>query len=160
MEFEFFIGVDVSKKELDFSVMQGKDFLFHKEIENKPSTVLVFLKELSRQPGFTFNNSVFCFEKHANISLESAVQIKNSLGKLRGKKDKVDSIRIADYAYKCRHELRLWSPKRDQLISLSHLAATRSRLLEAQKLLKTPLKESRSFVKKSLSDQNYQRLVA
>lgn len=169
MEFEFFIGIDVSKNELDFSVMQGKDFLFHKEIENKPSTVLAFLKDLSRQPGFTFNNSVFCmehtgiynnhllvalFEKHANISLESAAQIKSSLGKLRGKNDKVDSIRIAGYAYKCRHELRLWSPKRDQLISLSHLAATRSRLLEAQKLLKTPLKESRSFVKKSLSDQS------
>jgi len=32
MEFTYFIGCDVSKNELDFAVVQGKAFLFYKEI--------------------------------------------------------------------------------------------------------------------------------
>jgi hypothetical protein len=32
---------------------------------------------------------------------------------IRGKNDKIDAIRIAEYAYKTREELRLWTPKRE-----------------------------------------------
>ena len=47
MEFEFFIGIDVSKNELDFSVQQGKCFLFHKEISNEPEAIKGLIKEIS-----------------------------------------------------------------------------------------------------------------
>jgi hypothetical protein len=70
--------------------------------------------------------------------LQSATHIKNSLGNIRGKNN---AIRIAGYAYKSREELRLWQPKREMVQQLAHLSATRSRLIEAQKLLKIPLKE-------------------
>ena len=43
MEFTFFIGIDVSKNELDFAVVQGKQLLFHKEIENKVKAINAFL---------------------------------------------------------------------------------------------------------------------
>jgi transposase len=169
MEFEFFIGIDVSKNELDFSVQQGKCFLFHKEISNEPEAIKWLLKEISKLEGFCLNKAVFCMEhtgiysnhllsclyqKHANICLESATQIKKSLGNLRGKNDKVDSIRIAAYAYKNRDELRLWAPRREQVQQLAHLSSTRSRLIKAKKMLKTPLKEYGSFVKKKASKQN------
>jgi len=41
MEFTYFIGCDVSKNELDFAVMRGKEFLFHKEIANEPKLSVV-----------------------------------------------------------------------------------------------------------------------
>jgi len=66
MEFEFFIGIDVSKNELDFSVQQGKTFLFHKEIINDPDVINALLKELCRQKGFSINKAVFCLE-HTGI---------------------------------------------------------------------------------------------
>lgn len=169
MEFEFFIGVDVSKNELDFSVQQGKCFLFHREIVNEPEAIKAFIKEISKLPGFDLNTAVFCMEhtgiysnhllsclyqKKANICLESATQIKKSLGNLRGKNDKVDSVRIAAYAYKNREELRLWEPRRDEVQQLAHLSSTRSRLIKAKKMLKTPLKEYGSFVKNSVSKRN------
>jgi transposase len=169
MEFEFFIGIDVSKNELDFSVQQGKCFLFHKEISNEPEAIRALLKELGKLKGFSLSKAVFCMEhtgiysnhllsclhqKKANICLESATQIKKSLGNLRGKNDKVDSMRIAVYAYKNREELRLWSPRREQVVELAHLSATRSRLIKAKKMLKTPLKEYGSFVKKKAAKQN------
>ncbi len=169
MEFEFFIGIDVSKNELDFSVQQGKYFLFHKEVINEPEAVKTLLKELSNLEGFSLSKAVFCMEhtgiysnhllsclyqKQANICLESASQIKKSLGNLRGKNDKVDSQRIAAYAYKNRDDLRLWAPRREQVQQLAHLSSTRSRLIKAKKMLKTPLKEYGSFVKKKAVNQN------
>jgi transposase len=169
MEFDFFIGIDVSKNELDFSIQQGKTFLFHKEIINDPDEIYALLKELVKLKGFSMNKAIFCLEhtgiysnhllsclykKKANICLESASQIKKSLGNLRGKNDKVDSMRIATYAYKNRDDLRLWSPRREEVQQLAHLSSTRSRLIKAKKILKTPLKEYGTFVKKKAARQN------
>lgn len=169
MKFEFFIGIDVSKNELDFSIQQGKCFLFHREIANEPEAIRALLKELGKLPGLHLDRSVFCMEhtgiysnhllsclhkRKANICLEAATQIKKSLGNIRGKNDKVDSLRIAEYAYKNRDDLRLWEPKRDVIQELAHLSATRSRLIKAKKMLKTPLKEYGAFVKKNTVRRN------
>lgn len=169
MEFEFFIGIDVSKNELDFAVMQGKSLLFHREVANTPGAINAFLKELGKQAGFTLNKAVFCMEhtgiysnhllgclhkKKASICLEAASQIKNSLGNIRGKNDKTDAIRIAGYAYKNREGLRLWQPKREVICQLAHFTAIRSRLVEAKKMLKTPLKETGIFLSKAASKKN------
>jgi transposase len=169
MEFQFFIGIDVSKNELDFSVQQGKTFLFHQEIVNEPEAINKLLKEISKLGWFSLSHAVFCLEhtgiysnhllaclyqKKANICLESATQIKRSLGNLRGKNDKVDSMRIAAYAYKNRDELLLWVPRREEVQQLAHLSSTRSRLIKVKKMLKTPLREYGSFVKKNAVKQN------
>jgi transposase len=168
MEFTYFIGCDVSKNELDFAVMQGKQLLFHKEIANEPSAIQAFVQELKKLNGFELAKAVFCMEhtgiynnhlllylhkSKANVCLEAATQIKNSLGNIRGKNDKIDAIRIAEYAYKNREELRLWQPKREVIQNLSYLAATRTRLLGVQKQLKAPLKEGNDFVSKSTVNQ-------
>jgi transposase len=169
MEFTYFIGTDVSKNELDFAVMQGKTLLFHREIPNEQEAIHAFVKELLRLPGFELGKTVFCMEhtgiynnpllaylhkKKANICLEAATQIQSSLGNIRGKNDKVDAIRIAEYAYKNREELRLWQPKREVVQQLAHLSAVRRRLLTAQKLLRLPLEESAVFVNKKITSRS------
>jgi transposase len=169
MEFEFFVGIDVSKNELDFAVQQGRELLFHREIANEPEVIKAFFKELRKLPGFDFSKAIFCMEHtgiynnhllsclhktKAGICLEAATQIKSSLGNIRGKNDKIDSIRIAGYAYKQRQELRLWEPKRDIIQRLAHLTATRSRLVEAKKMLKTPLREHDGFSSKKIAREN------
>lgn len=169
MQFTYFIGCDVSKNELDFSVLCGKDFLFHKEISNTVEAIDEFVRDLKKLPKFSLSEAVFCMEhtgiynnpllvylnkKKGHICLETATQIKNSLGNIRGKNDKVDSKRIAEYAYKNRDELRLWQPKRDVIQKLAHFTATRNRLLSAKKMLLIPLKEAVSFVKSSINKQN------
>lgn len=169
MEFTFCIGTDVSKNELDFAVMEGRQLLFHREIENNTKAINAFLKELLKLPGFKLEQALFCMEHtgiynnhllvclhkmKASICLEAASQIKNSLGNLRGKNDKIDAIRIAEYAYRNRYELRLWSPKRDVLVSLSQLASTRSRLIQVRKTLTTAISENNGFVDKKTAKQN------
>lgn len=160
MEFEFFIGIDVSKSELDIAVQQGRRLLFHKEICNDPHDINAFIRSLNGLPGFDLDKAVFCmehtgiynnhslsclFKKKAHICLEAASQIRNSLGNIRGKNDKIDAIRIASYAYDKRDRLRLWEPKREVVQQLAHLAATRLRLISVKKQLQTPLKEQVAF---------------
>lgn len=169
MEFTFFIGTDVSKNELDLAVMRGKQLLFHREIENNVKAINAFLKELLKLPDFHLSRAIFCLEHtgiysnhlllclhklKANICLEAATHIKNSLGNIRGKNDKIDAIRIAEYAYKSREELRLWTPKREVVVNLSQLSSTRSRLIQAKKILTTPIKENRGFIDKKITSAN------
>ena len=66
MEFTFFIGTDVSKNELDFAVMNGRQLMFHREIENNIKAINAFLKELLKLPGFDLRQAVFCME-HTGI---------------------------------------------------------------------------------------------
>jgi transposase len=169
MEFDFFIGIDVSKNELDFAVRNTKGFLFHREVGNQPEAIYTFIKDLCKLPGFDLCRAVFCMEhtgiynnhslgclykRKAHICLEAATQIKNSLGNIRGKNDKIDAKRIAQYAYDQRQKLSLWSPKRYAIQELSSLSATRSRLISVKKQLKTPLKEHGLFSPKKIARQN------
>jgi transposase len=169
MEFTFFIGIDISKDELDFAISRGPELLFHREIKNSPKSITQFLAELSKVAGFSFSKAVFCMEhtgiynnhillalhkKQVHVCLENSVQIKCSLGKLRGKNDKIDSIRIAEYAYEKREKLRLWVPKREVVQQLARLSTIRTRLISAKKMLAVPAKESDLFLEKSITKNN------
>ncbi len=169
MEFNYFIGTDISKNELDFAIMQEGRLLFHREISNTVKEISIFIKELLKLPGFDLSRAVFCMEhtgiynnhllfalhkQGANICLEAATQIKNSLGNIRGKSGKVDAIRIADYAHRNSGRLHLWTPKREVIIRLAQLSATRSRLVQVKKMLAVPLAESNCFIDKRMATEN------
>lgn len=51
-KFTYFIGIDVSRNELDYAVMHGKTFLFHREAKNTEGEVTAFVAELKSSPGF------------------------------------------------------------------------------------------------------------
>ena len=172
MEFAYFVGVDVSKNELDLAVYNDKKLLSHREIANNQGEINQFIKQLKKLEGFDLSNTLFCMEhtgiynnpllmylhkKKGNIWLESASQIKSSLGNIRGKSDKIDAIRIGEYAYKNREDARLWKPKRKIINKLADLTTLRSRLIVIKKMLTTPVKELEGFVEKSSATQ-YKKL--
>ena len=68
----------------------------------------------------------------------------------RGKTDKVDAQRIAQYAYRFRDQMRLWQPPREIIQKLAFLSATRQRLNQAYNLLAVPVDEQETFISKSL----------
>lgn len=161
MKFNYFIGIDVSKKTLDFYVLKNNQLVFHLETENSQKGIQGFIRELKKHSEFSYESAVFCmehtgiynnflldylFKKQAKVCLESAIHIKQSSGLQRGKNDKVDSMRIALYAYKNREELKFWEPKREVISQLKHLSVLRSRLINSRKQLTTSLKESSQFI--------------
>src|SRR3978361_682013 len=110
MNYNFFIGIDVSKTTLDFAVFKGKELLFKWANENDEPGIRKFWAKLKLQPGFCINEAIFCMEhtgiynqhllsflysKKAFVCLEAAIHIKLSSGLQRGKSDQIDAIRIA-----------------------------------------------------------------
>lgn len=164
MQFDYFIGIDVSKDTLDFALVQANKVLFHQQESNDKKGINAFLKVLRQQTGGGLSGCVFCMEHtgiynnpllnllpalSASIWVERALHIKQSLGLSRGKTDKVDAKRIALFAYKNRDEVRLWSAPRAVVAQLDLLTAQRGRLVKVIKLLKTPLTASVGFLSKS-----------
>lgn len=158
MKFRFFIGIDVSKDTLDIGLLdaENSETINHQQVSNNDSGTARMLCWLEEHNGFSIENSLFCLEhtgmynypllqffskQGASVWVENPIQIKKSLGLQRGKNDKVDAIRIAQYAYRSRDQVKLWQPAREVVDRLKHLAALRERLVETRKRLLTPLKE-------------------
>lgn len=158
MKFRFFIGIDVSKDTLDIGLLdaENSETINHQQVSNNDSGTAGMLCWLEEHNGFSIENSLFCLEhtgmynypllqffskQGASVWVENPIQIKKSLGLQRGKNDKVDAIRIAQYAYRSRDQVKLWQPAREVVDRLKHLAALRERLVETRKRLLTPLKE-------------------
>ena len=90
---------------------------------------------------------------HLPIWLESSLQIKQAGGMHRGKTDKVDAQRIAEYAFRFRDKTRLWQPPRQIIQQLSFLSAARQRLVQVYNQLAGPLEEQDTFVNTTLQKQ-------
>ena len=168
--YRYFIGIDVSKNELDFALIESNKVLFHLEIGNDKKGIEQAIRQIKTQlKEFTMENSLFCMEhtgiynnpllnylhlKKANIWLEQATQIKSSMGVSREKNDKIDAQKIGLYAYKNREDVKLWTPKREIMVELDRLTALRERLVKTIKVLKTPLSDAKEFIdKKMLSSE-------
>lgn len=158
MSFRFFIGIDVSKGTLDIGLLDANNpgSVNHQQVSNNDDGIAAMLMWLQMQEEFSIENSLFCLEhtgmynypllqffsqQNASVWVENAVQIKKSLGLQRGKNDKADAIRIAQYAYRLQDQVKLWKPIRDVVDRLKHLSALRERLVETKKRLLTPVEE-------------------
>jgi transposase len=71
-----------------------------------------------------------------------------SSGHVRGKNDKLDAIRIAEYAYKNRDTIVLHIPKRPVVEQLNHLCSLRDRMNVIGRTLKTRISEQTDFITK------------
>lgn len=162
MNFKFFVGIDVSKLTLDFTVVDNGNELFHVSTSNNLEGIRSFFQQ---QPCLTDAPVLFCmehtgiynnplleyFEKHKlAVWLQSARQIKQSIGMQRGKNDKVDSYRIAMYAYRHQDTACLWQPTPKKIKELKHLITLREQLVKSKTQLTVPLKQSREFIDKHI----------
>ena len=153
-----FVGIDVSKETLDLSVVQGNQQVFYLRIANTAQGLKDFFKSCPK--GIDLKSAVFCMEhtgiynfyavefllaRKVSLWIESASKIKRSLGLQRGKSDKVDAFRIAQYAFKNRDEIHLWEPLRQQVKELKRLLSMRSRCVNIKKIVQVPLKENAAF---------------
>lgn len=165
MELKHFIGIDVSKATFDVTIVFAAKPLLHQQINNTTKDIKTAVPGLLKTVGATMEETLFCMEytgiynlpllnwlqsQGALVWLESGVQIAKSTGMTRGKNDKVDSYRIAMYAFTNRHKARLWKAPKPVLGKLSALLAQRTRLIKAKRQLITPLKEQSLFLDKAI----------
>jgi len=162
MPYSFYVGIDVSKATLDAALIDDRyrEVVHHIQVSNDEEGIGQMYRWLNTHPGFEVAQSLFCMEAtglycypllqflhlhEAPTWVENAIQIKRSLGIQRGKNDKIDAKRIAQYASKNHDQVRLWQPRREVVEQLRQLAALRERLVETRKRLLTPVNEFRQY---------------
>lgn len=153
-----FVGIDVSKNYFDAAIVKNlaKQEFIHERFECNPSGFKLFSKWLKDESCGVASETVICME-HTGIynwpivkylenteyilCIEMALQIKLSLGIQRGKNDKLDAKRIAEYACVQQAKLKQWLPSSKLIEKLQHLMATRDRMVRMIKLIQVPLNE-------------------
>jgi transposase len=156
--YKFIVSFDISKLTLDSAIIINGDLsnATHLALSNKTEAIEKLFKTYSKQPGFAYENCLICIEAigvysypllsfvanhNANIWIESGTQIKKSIGIQRGKNDKIDSFRIAEYALKNQGKARIWKPSSPIIIEIKHLTSLRVRLIKSLNNLIIPVKE-------------------
>lgn len=161
MDIRYYIGIDVSKATLDWAVFDGKSIVLQTQLPNSETGIKAAVKLIKALAEFTPQTSLVCME-HTGIYnaiilsqldlfsfpiwLESSLQIKRAGGLQRGKSDKIDAQRIAEYSFRFKDKMRLWQPPRQLLQDLTSLSSLRQRLLSARSQLQQPIDEQAGFV--------------
>jgi transposase len=132
----YFIGIDVSKAKLDYTFCKEGDFIKHSTIDNSPKALRLWFQQVKSEYKAGGQNTIFCIEHtgpygdvvsrtldklSVRVWLESGIQIKRSLGLQRGKSDKIDSRRIAEYAFHFQNKFRQWQKPSRSIEKLRHL---------------------------------------
>ena len=156
MEHKNFIGIDMGKSTFHCCLYKGntkgRDF----ECTNDRKG----LEDMEKKLGLDLQGALFCVEhtgiynnhflgwmhekKHA-VWLENPAAIKKSMGLQRGKNDRIDAERIAQYAARFQDKCRLWEPERKVITQLKKLSRLRDRLIGAKTQLTVPLNEEKKF---------------
>ena len=170
MSYELILGIDVSKKTFDYSLMDlDGTILMEGEHLNENQSIRIWLEELKENFSIKGNELLICMEEsgyYANhllleidqskiggIWLESALQIKRSMGIVRGKSDKVDARRIAVYALDFQRRAKLWSAPNASVERLALLLSHRDRLVKNRLSILQPIEEQKGFISSSIQEE-------
>lgn len=158
MDFKEFIGIDVSKLTLDVCIHSTQDLMIFensekgfklllKWVEKQAKVKLVNVLIVFEHTGlYSYNLSLFLENNSVSFVIIPGLEIKRSMGMVRGKDDKIDAKRIALYAYRRRDELKPSTLPSLVIRKMKQLLALRDQLVKQRASFKTSLKEMRSVL--------------
>lgn len=152
-----YVGIDVSKLTLDVALINSQSkSRKYKQVENSTTGFAKLEVWLRETNDFQFKKAIFCFEhtgmytrvlldylmsKGTNVWMESSLHIKKSLGLNRGKNDKIDSYRIAEYAYRFSDKASFVENNSPEVVLLKDLLSARTRLKKSLQQISVTIKE-------------------
>lgn len=157
-EFNFFVGIDISKKYFDAAVLHQSNpgLTMHQSFNQNEQGYKLFISWL-REQGCTNNNEILICMEHTGIYINGLVEflvsidacmwiemplkIKRTIGLQRGGDDKLAAINIAQYAYRFKDKVTLWKPVNTVIERLRNLIAQRDRLITSLSRLTVPINE-------------------
>jgi transposase len=160
MKQKYVIGIDISKSKLDCAVMDF-EYKIHFEftIPNTGKAILSFLKDLLNLLKITkeellicaentgiYNRplEVYCSKNSYLLWVEHPLKIKKAASDLRGKDDRKDAQRIAEYAVRYNDKVRFHKESSLTVKQLHVLSKSRDSLLLQKTSLENQLRESKS----------------
>lgn len=157
------IGIDMSKLYFDTHLYSNQ---MHNGFENNNNGFESMLKWVYKSSSFLKEEILFVFEHTGLYSyclsvfltdlkipfiLVPGLAIKRSLGISRGKDDKIDAKRIAQYAYRLRDEIKPYKLPSEQIRSLKSLLSLRGRFVKQRAGFKASLREQKLIFTKKLN---------
>jgi transposase len=159
--YTFIVGIDVSKESLDVCLIRTSDGSLYYQKFNNNMQGFQKMKHWLKSYGCELEaGTLVCLEhtglytrrlvhylmsRQVAVWLETPLQIKRSIGLVRGKDDKIDSERIARYAFLHQDKAVLVSLSGLTIEKLKDLQANRNQLLKALNSIKTTVKEMLSI---------------
>jgi transposase len=171
MSFEIVIGIDVSKLTLDIAVVTQDAEIENFKIENKPVSIKKFFEKLSKNLSlenvlicaehtghYCYPLRKVCLEKGYSLWLEGGAEIKLRSGVTRYKNDKVDALRIADYAKRHQDKANIQKEEDYILESVKSLSSEREVFIKERAKYKMHVKDLKGFMDDNLYKARSKRL--
>jgi transposase len=155
-KWEFTLGVDVSKLTLDIhcselnihiKIINGSEG-FKQLVKWCRESSIDFKKSflaMEHTGGYEYKLMQFCEAKKIQYCRVPGLAVKNSLGIIRGKNDKADARRIAQYASEKHNSLTPASPINSTILGLRQFLSFRKRLVRESAGYKATLKERKQM---------------
>lgn len=169
----YFIGVDVSKKKLDFCVLFEKKVVLEEVIPNDQRAIISLIQHLERDLGVDNTRMLICAEHTGKYTyqlicaceaidcklwIENPSNIKYSAGLQRGKNDKTDAKRIAVYASRFGDKVHYYKRPDQEIERLKQLEAERSLYVVDVAKYKAQLNDQAGYMPKNLFEQKAKRM--
>ena len=141
MKFDEFIGIDVSKDTLDVYNLSSKSWNRYSNTKQGHKRLHSWIKKSFKSldtvvicmehTGMYSNGIMEYLDKEGlNFMMVSGLEVKRSMGIQRGKNDKVDARRLAEYISLRRDQLTLYKLPSKNIICLKDLLSFRHRLVK------------------------------
>jgi transposase len=158
MKFQVFIGIDVSKSHIDVFIRKPR---IHAKFSNNETGFQKMITWIEQHIDYAFEKVMFAFEHTGLYSLPLSLflnehqysftlipglELKKSMGISRGKNDRDDAKRIAEYAYEKKEKVKLYQMPSDTLLKMKRLLSYRERLVKERAAFKGRLKEYGTFL--------------
>lgn len=160
------IGIDVSKATLDVALLDEHGKVTAEErVANSDKGLRGIWKRWSKEHGLRKDACMACLEPtghYSHLPLETLValevptwlahpsDINKSIGSTRGKNDRIDAIRIADYARRFHDKARLVTAAHLRTNKLKQLLARRENLVRRKTMHHTQIRDLNRHVDQSL----------
>lgn len=175
MKFKVFIGIDVSKSEIDVFIHSKKLYNKFKNLETGFKHMVEWAKSQAEYPSeeilFAFEHtglysmplSLYLDGEGHSFVVIPGLELKRSLGISRGKSDKADARRIAEYAFEKKEKLQCHQMPSQTLLKLKRLASYRERLVKERTAFKCRIGEYQDFLdqdENSVLFESHQTMIA
>ena len=158
---KIFVGIDISKEKCNLCYREGLNVVLEEERSNDVKVLKTGFKAALKALGATIDEvlvcaeytgryiyplTVACQELDIFLWMDDPTRIKNSMGITRGKNDKIDAARIAEYAYRYSDKAVRYTIAEDAMVSMKNLLADREFLLVDKKRYQSQITDQKKYM--------------
>lgn len=158
---KIYVGIDISKEKLNLCYLEGLEIVLEEECTNDVKALKKGFRAALKALGtavdevlvcaeytgrYIYPLTVACQELDMFLWMDDPTRIKNSMGLTRGKNDRIDAARIAEYAYRYSDKAVRYAIPDKALVTMKSLLSDREFLLTDRKRYQSQLSDQKKYM--------------